>query len=155
MINSHDIQQVAMRILARRACSNEELSQKLCAKGYQSEAINEVINCFVERGYLNDAALCHMLFTKYYQSGRYGLKMIILKLKQRGLSESIIAEVIGKNDVSDEWQLALKAVQRHFKDQDTLESLKVGRFLMAKGFSSAIITKVLQELHQVNQNLCI
>lgn len=135
-------------MIGRRSHSEHELEQKLKYKKYSYDGIQNVILRLKEYGYINDIQLVENLFNKYLQTGKYSLKQIIYKLKQRGLSDAIITNIVDDHDNVDEWQSALKIVMTRYKILDATTKEKIYRYLATKGFSSTSITKVLDYIYQ-------
>lgn len=138
--------QLALRILARRSYSEQEMRQKLAAKGYTATVIDQVAVSLLERGYLNDLVLCRLVFEQYYRSGKYGLRNIVIKLKQRGLSDQVISEIIETYDSALEWQRALIIVRKRFKVPEVMDKRRIGQLLTRRGFSFDTINRVFEEI---------
>ncbi|SDF76163.1 regulatory protein RecX [Sporolituus thermophilus] len=139
---------MALRLLAGRAYSEQELRIKLLQRGYASYDVNCVVMELRERGYLDDAALCRFLLDKYRRAGKYGKQAIFSKLRQRGLPAKIVDEAAVSFDYYEEWEYAVKLIRRRF-GEDYSDSTAIIRYLGAKGFSRAAI---LQALRHVLQN---
>lgn len=146
--NYNEIWQCSLHMIGRRSHSEHELEQKLKYKKYSYDGIQNVILRLKEYGYINDIQLAENLFNKYLQTGKYSLKQIIYKLKQRGLSDAIITNIVDDHDNVDEWQSALKVVMTRYKILDATTKEKIYRYLATKGFSSTSITKVLDYIYQ-------
>lgn len=138
--------QAALRMLSRKSYSEQEVRQRLQAQGFVEDSIDEVISLLKERGYLDDTALCAMLFAKLSTSSKYSLKIIIIKLKQRGIIDSIINDCIKDYQKLTEFETALKIVTKRYGKYDSCDQVKVSRYLTYKGFSANTITKVLEKL---------
>ncbi|MEN6567927.1 MAG: regulatory protein RecX [Veillonellales bacterium] len=136
---------LSLRILARRSYSEQEMRTKLTAKGYSADVTDSVIKGLLEHGYLNDSVLCRMIFEQYCRSGKYGLRNIVGKLKQRGLSTQVISDITGAYDSATEWQRALILVKKRFKVPEAVDKRKIGQLLMQRGFSFDTINKVFEE----------
>jgi len=152
LLNSYNgIWQCSLHIIGRRSHSEHELQQKLYYKKYSYDDIEKVILRLKEYGYINDTELAKNLFNKYLQAGKYSVKQIIYKLKQRGLPDAIIHNIVNSHDDIDleEWQSALKIIKTRFKIlNDATTKEKIYRYLATKGFSSASITKALNHIYQ-------
>ena len=90
----------------------------------------------------------HCCLAQFLKTNKYSLKQIFYKLKQRGLADEIIYNIINDYDNIEEWQSALKVVKSRFKMLDVTTKEKIYRYLAIKGFSSASITKVLDHIYQ-------
>lgn len=145
--NKQSIKQAALRLLNRRGYSEKELRQKLQTQGFDDDSIYIVITFLQERGYLDDAALCAMLIDKLTASRKYSLNAIIMKLKQRGIPDSIISDHIKDCEKSFEFEAAFKIVSKRYASYNKSEQIKVSRYLMYKGFSGNTIMKVIEKLN--------
>jgi regulatory protein len=145
--NQSEIWQSSLHIIGRRSHSEYELQQKLHYKKYSHDNIENVIIRLKEYGYINDTELTTNLFNKYLQAGKYSIKQILYKLKQRGLPDAIIHKTVNSHDDIEEWHSALKIVKTHFKILDATTKEKIYRYLATKGFSSTSITKVLNHIY--------
>lgn len=137
----------ALRLLAGRAYSEQELRAKLLKCGYASCDINCVVTELRERGYLDDDALCRFLLDKYRRAGKYGKQAIISKLRQRGLPAKIVEEAAVSFDYYEEWEYAAKLIRRRF-GEDYSDLAAIIRYLGAKGFSRAAILQALRHVSQ-------
>jgi len=145
--HSHPAWNAALQLLARRAHSEQELRSKLHIKGYSGEIIDNTIKRLFERSYLNDAALCKMLFKKYSSCDKYSMKYIVNKLKHRGFDETTIMSVINDDNLDGkEYHTAIKLLDKRYNNAKLVEPQKLMRFLSARGFSFKTINKVLDTI---------
>lgn len=147
--NQKDAWQTALVILTRRSHSEYELRQKLHLKDYTVDEVDQTVLRLLEYGYLNDESYANTLFTKYLRMGKYSLHTMISKLKQHGLSDVIIQTVKNNYTSQDEWQAALKLVNKRFKSLDMNNKEKIYRFLATRGFSVTVIHKVFENMDYV------
>lgn len=140
-----DTRQAILNLLAKRDHSQQEIIQKLTAKGYPLEELQEIITDLIKTNLIND----HRLTENYIQSRRnkgYGPKRIDLELQQRGIANEVIAAYLQIND--NAWLVeAYKVWQKHFKNkaQDYKNKAKQMRFLMYRGFTTAHIARILED----------
>jgi len=146
LTNPDTIWNVALRILSRRAHSEQELRQKLHQKEYGIDEVNQVITRLLPYGYINDTEFAQNLFEKYLRLGKYSFNIIICKLRQHGITDSIIKNVTHNYDYEEEWRAALKLVTNRFKSFDATNKEKAYRFLATRGFSTTTIHKVFQQI---------
>lgn len=153
-LSNHDtIWNVALKILSRRDHSEYELRQKLYQKDYNNEEINQVITRLVPYGYINDTKFAKNLFEKYLRLNKYSFNIIICKLKQHGVTDSVIKDVTNSHNDTEEWQSALKLALNRFKLVDATNHEKIYRFLGTRGFSTTTIHKVFQEMKMEHNDL--
>ncbi|BBB93107.1 MAG TPA: regulatory protein RecX [Methylomusa anaerophila] len=152
-----DALNTAVRWLAGKSYSVQELCHRLKKGGYTQEDIDKIVNHLSKRGYLNDAALCDLLLNKYYVNGNYSLRGAVARVKQRGIPDIYITAAVKRfdMDIADidieyiEYKHALRLVEKKLKHASDLS--KVCRYLAAKGFTRATIVRVLTELQKIQK----
>ena len=146
MPNEHECEKQALKLLAKRALSENELRQHLTSQNHTSEVIDIVIGNFRQCKYLDDEALGQNLFAKYTASGKYGINGIIARLKNRGLTPHSISHAVRDYVDNNSYQSALTLVSRRYRRIQPGDCAKIGRFLAARGFTPNTIRKVLDHL---------
>ncbi len=86
----------ALRILTRRDHSKHELSQKLTARGYAGEVIDEVVSKCERFDYINDERTAQVFIRQLHRKG-YGLKRIRFELNRKGLRGKHVQDVLSKS----------------------------------------------------------
>jgi regulatory protein len=138
----------ALRILTRRDHSKHELSQKLKARGYAAETIDDVISQCERLDYINDERTAQVFIRQLLRKG-YGLKRIASELNLKGLRGDQIQEVVSKNiSLSDERKAADKIYRKHIRrferEKDVFKRKdKIYRFLYSRGFSKTVISELI------------
>ena len=141
----------ALRILTRRDHSKYELSQKLEARGYVQEVINDVISECERFDYINDERTARLLIRRLQKKG-YGRKRIQSELNWKGLGSKNIHAILSKSITdADEYQDAEKIYQKHAKrfnrEKDKLKRKdKIYKFLYGRGFSRLVISEVISKI---------
>ena len=141
----------ALRILTRRDHSKHELSQKLKARGYAEEVIEEVILKCERFDYINDERTAQV-FIRQRQKKGYGRKRIQFELNLKGLRGKHIQDALSKSiSEADECQGAEKVFQKHARrfdrEKDALKRKdKIYRFLYGRGFSKAVISATISKI---------
>lgn len=146
--NKKQCERDALKLLAIRMYSEREMRKRLTFKGYDSETVDQVVANLCRYGYMNDTALCAALFRKYEESGKYGLNIIIARLKQRELPISLINDTVKEYDRTRAYEQAAELVRRRFKQPTAADSPRIGRFLAARGFTTSVIITVLEQLSE-------
>ena len=146
LTNKRTALQEATRLLARRSLSARELQLKLTQKCYGSEDIDLAIERLIDRGYLDDNALCRRLFIYYAETGYCGLRYILGKIKARGLKIDCLNEEINAwHGGENELERASALIKRKFPPPQQLpDHGKLARMLVCKGFSSYVIAKIIE-----------
>lgn len=105
----------AVAMLARRPCSRHEIESRLRRTRYEEEIIELVLYKLEKERLLNDAEFADS-WVQYRASGRYGERRILQELKQKGVSDDIAREAVGRLEESaaldNAVRLAAKALQR-------------------------------------------
>jgi regulatory protein len=140
----------ALKILARRAYSEKELQQKLSAKGYSEDEIQQVLPHLRQKKFIDDNKLCQSIFEQLVKSDKYGIKAIIARLYTRKLSREVIGDVVQEFNSATEFPRALALIQRRFKSKQPAERQKISRYLAYRGFSSATIVKVFEQIYSAD-----
>lgn len=125
----------AMDYLARREHTRVELQRKLALKGYEAAEIEAALDRLVEQGLVSDRRFAEAFAEYRAHNGRGPLK-IKQELKQHGVSDTIIAEVMASLAV--DWRaLAHQVWLKKFGEQpQTLkEKARQQRFMQQRGFS--------------------
>ena len=133
----------AVGLLTRRSYSQQEMLYKLLAKDYSTTDVDNCMAFLLDRGYLNDSALCEVLFQKYLDSNKYGVYGIRRKLQQAGFSSQLVNEMMKSYKQEYELKVALQLVERNCAKLST--DSKLARFLSVRGFSTEVISKIMEK----------
>jgi regulatory protein len=131
-------------LLSRREYSASEVRGKLQTKGYESDVIEPVLADFIAEGLLSDQRFAES-YTRYRQAKGFGPVRIQHDLQQRGVKQSIIAQVLYNSDISwDEtiWRVWKKRFSET-KPADFETMAKQSRFLQYRGFTHEQINALL------------
>jgi regulatory protein len=137
----------AYQILGRRAHSEQELAQKLFAKGFSDEAVVRTIACLREQGYLNDKDLATDQAEHLRKKG-FGAEGIRVKLAQKGLTGETIEQALAENEESEGLASARKLLASRFP-ADALKQpqqyARAFRFLLRRGYAQDVVERLLGE----------
>lgn len=134
----------ALAFLSRREHTRQELYEKLSSLGGSAEVINTILDEFAERHWQSDPRFAEAFVRQESRKGQGPLN-IRQSLKQRGVDESLIAEVLASEDWF-EW--ARQTRQRKFGEDipaDRKEQARQLRFLQYRGFSSDQCRKAMRK----------
>lgn len=140
-----------MQYLARREYSRAELRSKLLPHVRVEEELDTasapdldaLLNDLTQRGWLSDErAVTQWVHAK---RSRLGIQRITHELRQKGISEELIAEALPELKES-ELVTACEVWQRKFgvPPADAKEKGRQMRFLQSRGFSMDVIFKVMR-----------
>lgn len=138
----------AEKMLSRRLYSAGELRCKLLDKGYSHGDIELALENLLQRGCLNDALLCDMVYRKYHTACRHSHRYIIAKLRARGFDDQTIQTTLKEYADLDESQAALNVLRKRYTRPEALAPAKLVRYLAGKGFSYEIITQAIRLLNE-------
>lgn len=144
------VRNTALNLLARREHSALELSNKLKKRGFSGSEIDSIIDKLIQENLLSDRRFAEAYIHARSSKG-FGPLRIESELKERGVKESIINELLDIND--DTWLEVLENLYHrkylHKSQQagelapvDYKDKAKQIRFLQYRGFS-------LEKIHEV------
>lgn len=174
--NSKTAIEVAALYLANRMRTVKEMRDHLYVKGFSETEVNEAVNDLIGLRYLDDYDYARRYY-EYNASKHRGSRRAMLELEQKGVDKETIKfaleDFMYESDV-DEYRMALEIARREVRmanneieadgyvgSTDDIEpsELKIGsitelfiakvaRKLDAKGFSSDIIYKVMNDMRR-------
>lgn len=135
----------AYSLLARGDYSAVRLSEKLRAKGFTSQDASATVEALQARGHLDDTRLARGLAERFQNQG-FGPRGVRAKLRQRGLTEDVIATALSERLEQTDVEVARRLVQRRFPPA-TLEEprtrARAYRLLLRRGYSASVAASVL------------
>lgn len=141
-------QSYVLKLLSNREYSEKEIRDKLLVN-YNVEVVDNLIKCYLEKGFISNERYCEMVVRHYIGSG-YGINKIRYQLKQKGISEELICNTLECNNF--DWiALAKKQAIQHYGNIEKLsfrDKQKVCAYLVRRGFS---ISEVFEA---VNNEYC-
>lgn len=135
----------ALRHLARREYTRHELTQKLAPHAESEAEIVQVLDDFTQRGWLSEQRAAEQMV--HARRNRYGMARIRRDLEAKGVDAEVVRSTVAA--LKDGELEAARAVwRRKYKTlpAGAAERAKQGRFLLGRGFSSEVITKLLRGL---------
>lgn len=140
-----DIKDTAAKYLAYRARSTGEMNAHLKSKGYDSDEIREVIEAFLDYGYLDDAEYCRQ-YIKYAFSKGKGTVRVKQELSEKGIDRELISFALEDyEDEQSELDRALAQARKTAAGKPIDEKMKgrIGRRMISLGYSTDIAYKVI------------
>ena len=137
-----ELRERALRLLARREHSRVELTRKLGQAGFAQHDLEALLDEFEEKNWLSDRRFAESYVADH--RARAGSVKLAYDLRQRGVSDAIIEDVLSKNRDS-ELERAREVWQKKFgtAPTDSTEKARQIRFLQSRGFALEIIRKML------------
>lgn len=161
IVNFHEIERIiqdeeqnnaymkALRVIGRRPYSSSELKRKLKETGYEPPVIEWVIEKLASQNYLNDEEFAKMWTDSRIISQKKGRNLVRQELQQKGIHKELVKHAIENINPEDEIAGAMKLAQTKWKQTsgETFDKRrKTAAFLMRRGFTGAVVTKVLSQL---------
>ena len=151
----YHIKQRALSFLARRFHSERELLIKLKQKSYEERLIKLVLNELKEKSFIDDQVFANHFIEEKLKRKRWGNNKIRSALFSKGVSASIIDEVLKSfNSEEDQNEAALSLAQKKYDKLRLRESderklkQKIISFLLSRGFdyevSSDVVGKIIK-----------
>ena len=146
----------AYRALANRAHSMAELKVKLLRKDYPDNLVEEVLAECSRLGFIGDEDFARQ-YCEELKYRRYGTRKIELYMFKKGLDKDLIQKTIEDQDsASEQIVRAREAVSKKMKsflrESDVWKrKQKIYRFLASRGFTSNIISRVIDGLDLLSE----
>lgn len=145
------IRHTALRLLARRAHSRDELHRKLLRKfPNQLTLIEAVLDQLTQDGYVDDRAYAVAYVRRWVERKSVSPRQLLALLQRRGIEPELATSVVA-NAMPEEVVLehARRAVERKLRSLPMADMQQqwraVAGYLGRRGFPPAIIRRVLQE----------
>lgn len=143
------LRQRALEYLGKREYSAYELANKLSAYADEADDIPALIADFKERGWLSDTRFTEQLVRT--RKVKFGSAKVANELRQKGVSEELIAEAISNvkvNEIDNATEIWRKKYKQPATNRN--EWAKQARFLQSRGFSFDTIKTVLDAVKNDN-----
>ena len=133
----------ALRLLAQREHSRVELERKLAKYEEEPGTLTRALDELQARDFQSDARVVQSVL--HQRAGRLGAMRLRQELQQKGIDAEAIAGAM--DQLKDtELERSRDVWQRRFGTQptDAAERARQTRFLLARGFSGAVVGRVLK-----------
>ena len=143
MPRERSLRERALGFLARREHSRAELRRKLAPHAESPEELDALLEDLIQRKFLSESrfaeARAHVLTRKF------GAARIAHDLRAKGVSEEGAASA-AREARNTEFERALEIWRRKFGTPalDLKERARQARFLLARGFSTDVINRILR-----------
>ena len=142
--------QYALNLLSRKSYTTAQIYEKLEAKEYTIDIIQEVLKRLVDVGLLNDEQYAITYINHQSIMGKKGPNKIKQELLQKGISERIIQKYLNlyeeENQLEHAIKLANQLVRNNRKYGPHFIKQKIHQYLMTKGFNHSIIEAALSTI---------
>lgn len=133
----------ALGYLSRREHSRAELRRKLAPHAESADEVEALLDWLEGENWLSNARFAESVVHR--RAGRYGTARLMQELKTHQLDDQALGEVKAQLQASE--AARAKAVwERRFgrPPVDMAERAKQVRFMMARGFSRAVVSRIIQ-----------
>lgn len=132
----------ALRYLSQREHSRTELERKLARHAEEPEELDRVLDDLQAKGFISEARVVESVL--HQRAAQYGALRLRQELQHKGVAAAAISEAVA-GLAESEFDRALALWQRRFEAAaDARERARQSRFLLARGFSGAVVTRVLR-----------
>ena len=141
----------ALRLLAQRDHSREEMRRKLQARGFTPEEIEKALKWLEEREFLDDLRYAQKLAFSLAKEKLLGPQRIRQKLFQKGLPAGLVKEAVETADetlaAGERLQIAMRMKLKGRSPEEIFpdERRKLAGYLRQRGFSWEDIREAFQE----------
>jgi len=138
----------ALKLLAYRGRSEQELGERLARKGFESDVIESVTRDLKKAGFIDDTQLALSLKRQAREGRLLGHRATRIFLLKRGLSREVVDAVLDY-DQDDELNVLQRLLEKKARSADDMQTLAGRRrfwnFLVRKGYSTEVIRRVMKE----------
>ena len=151
---SREAARTAMNLLVTRDYAEAELYRKWRDKGYSEFFAGKGIEYVSAYHYLDDARYARQMIGS--RKDTMSRKMMVSRMRQKGLSDEVIQEAMEEADWTDEMGLT-REIRRRFSSAEQIESLtdkdrqKLIQSLMRKGYGYSDIQHVIRHLDELEE----
>jgi regulatory protein len=139
---------VALKLLAMRARSTQEIRERLSRRGYASAEVEAVVRRLTAAGYLDDAGYARAWARS--RAHRVGPARLARELRARGISAADVAAVLG--ELAGERDLRHAASEAAARKLHALRGMapavirrRLAAHLLRQGFTTDIVLDLLRE----------
>jgi regulatory protein len=133
----------ALRLLSQREHSRPELERKLAKYEEVPGTLAQALDELAAKDFISESRVVQSVLNQ--RASRMGAARVRQELQQKGIAPEAITEAVAQ--LKDSEPARAREVWRRRFDalpQDAKERAKQARFLMARGFSGAVVGKVLR-----------
>jgi regulatory protein len=140
--------ETAVRLLASRALTAEEVRLRLARRGFPKDAADAAVADLTARGYLDDRAVAYNMVASRAKR-LLGRPRIAAELRRRGIAEPIVEEALRQTFAElDENDLVRRAAAKLLPGgrapRDEREKGRMVRALARRGFSTGAIVRAVR-----------
>ncbi|QYD68550.1 recombination regulator RecX [Paraburkholderia edwinii] len=135
----------ALAYLSRREHSRAELSRKLQPFVEESDSLDTLLDSLEQEGWLSDSRFTESLVHR--RASRLGANRIVGELKRQGVGSTLIEETAAQLRETELTRARAVWQKKYGQLPETpAERAKQARFLVSRGFSQTVVSKILKGL---------
>lgn len=133
----------ALRLLSQREHSRAELERKLARYEEEPGSLARALDELQAKDFINEARVVSSVL--HQRAPRLGALRVRQELQAKGIAPEAIGDAVASLQET-ELERALALWQRRFDGpaRETAERARQSRFLLSRGFSGAVVAKVLR-----------
>nr|WP_114499224.1 RecX family transcriptional regulator [Fontibacillus phaseoli] len=139
----------ALHYLGRKPRTAFEITMRLGEKGWSEEAAADVVLRLTAEGLVDDAAYAQEWAGQRVRGRGKGKLWVRHELRQKGVSKPLIEEALQTVSEDDEFESAMEFASKKWRStsgEPADRKRKTGAFLMRRGFSGSLVSRVIREL---------
>lgn len=140
---------IALRFLASRSRSEEEVRQRLVSRGVDAHNTERALARLRELGYVNDADFAAAVIRSRTENRARGRRLVAEELRAKGVSEDVSEDALSQW-YEDEVLVARPVAERQARRLHGCAfrefRLRLGAFLVRRGFEHATAESLVTEL---------
>lgn len=144
----------ALRLLDRKPRTAKEISSRLAEGGFTADQAQMVLQRLQDSGLIADEKYARQWVENRNQMHPRSRKLIALELKQKGIANEVIDQVL--EDSSSDEELAMQAAvqyARKIRSEDRMDFRKrLSAFLARRGFTYGTIAPVVQQVWELRES---
>ena len=151
-LNEQGLYDYAVKALGRRMRTQAELARLMAARVEPGERGAEMVAAVVQRlreyGYLDDAGYAETYARLRQENEKFGARRVRQDLARKGIAAPLAEETIAaRYEGTDELALARAHLERKriAQPKDAKEAARVARRLVAAGFSTSTVGRLLRQ----------
>lgn len=161
-LNEAGLYDYAVKALGRRMRSEAELRRLMKARVEPGDGGQAIIAAVIARvkdyGFLNDATFAETYARLRQENDKLGQRRVRQDLQQKGVGKDLIAETIDARYANTNEEVLARehlARKRLRKPENEKETARVMRRLVAAGFSTGVIYKILRQWDVPDESLAV
>lgn len=140
----------AVKYISYQPRTEKEVTEKLKECEYSNDIIFRVIETMKKYNYINDKEYAKNFLTSKLNLKGYGIFKISFDLKQKGISDDIINDIIENTELNEN-KRALEVLEKKLRGKkisDYKEKQKLYNFLLRRGFSYDVIKEAINNFQE-------